>query len=178
MVVASVLHTRWRGDGLNTLHECLGRKFCLNTLHECLGSKFCLNTLHECFARKFCLNTLHKCLHKLTGRVLHTLLKHKAWHSEKCWRWNLNLNFRAKRDENFWSEYPAKTWSVTFGKVLKMKPLVIHKCLARCVIWIPYINVWQDALSEYLTSMFGKMCHLNTLVRRKAWHLEKLKDRT
>ena len=50
-----------------------------------------------------------RCLHKLTGRVLHTLLKHKAWHSEKCWRWNLNLNFRAKGGENVWSEYPAKT---------------------------------------------------------------------
>ena len=51
-------------------------------------------------------------------------------------------------------------------------------CLARCVIWIPYINVWQDAFSEYLTSMFGKMCHLNTLIRHKAWHWEKLKYRT
>ena len=54
-----------------------------------------------------------------------------------------------------------------FAKVCYLNTL--HTCLARCVIWIPYINVWQDALSEYLTSMFGKMRHLNTKLKQKTF---------
>ena len=36
---------------------------------------------------------------------------------EMCYLNTLNLNFRAKREENFWFEYLAKAQSVTVGKI-------------------------------------------------------------
>ena len=86
--------------------------------------KFCLNTLHKCFARCVIwipyIHVSPDCviwipsIH-VSQDVLSEYLAYMF--REMCYLNTLHLNFRAKREENFWFEYLAKAQSVTLGKV-------------------------------------------------------------